>query len=156
MLTERSTMIDLVRQHLLRAQHHMKLYVDKHYSERSFNISDMVFLKLQPYVQASLAPRAHQKLSFRYFGAYKVLQKIGEVAYKLDLPESSSIHPVFHVSLLKAAPSTKYPLSVDPPESAEGLQVPEAVLQRCLHPRRAGAVIQLLIKWSGMDVDLAT
>jgi hypothetical protein len=76
--------------------------------------------------------------------------------YKLDLPESSSIHPVFHVSLLKAAPSTKYPLSVDPPESVEGLQVPEAVLQCRLHPRHAGAVVQLLIKWSGMDADLST
>jgi hypothetical protein len=149
-------MIDLVRQHLLRAQHRMKMYADKHRSERSFNIGDMVFLKLQPYVQASLAPHAHQKLSFRYFGQYKVLQKIGEVAYKLDLPESSSIHPVFHVSLLKAAPSTKYPLSVDPPESTEGLQVPEAVLQHRLHPRRAGAVVQLLIKWSRMGADLTT
>ena len=116
----------------------------------------MVFLKLQPYVQASLAPRAHQKLSFRYFGPYKVLEKIGDVAYKLDLPESSSVHPVFHVSLLKAAPSTKYTISVDPPELAEGLQVPEAVLQRRLHPRRTGAVVQFLIKWSGLDAELAT
>ncbi|CAD6226996.1 unnamed protein product [Miscanthus lutarioriparius] len=84
MLTERSTMLDLVRQHLLRAQQRMKLYADKHRSERSFNIGDMIFLKLQPYVQASLAPRAHQKLSFRYFGPYKVLEKIGAVAYKLQ------------------------------------------------------------------------
>ena len=85
-----------------------------------------------------------------------MLEKIGDVAYKLDLPESSSVHPVFHVSLLKAAPSTKYTISVDPPESAEGLQVPEAVLQRRLHPRRTGAVVQFLIKWSGLDVELAT
>ena len=156
MLSARSTMIDLVRQHLLRAQQRMKLYADKNRSERSFNVGDMVFLKLQPYVQASLAPRAHQKLAFRYFGPYKVLGKIGSVAYKLDLLDSSSVHPVFHVSQLKAAPSTKYPLSVSPPESAEGLQVPEAVLQRRLHPRRDGAIVQHLIKWSGMDAELAT
>ncbi|XP_066373850.1 uncharacterized protein [Miscanthus floridulus] len=132
MLTKRSTMLNLVRQHLLRAQHRMKLYADKHRSERSFNIGDMVFLKVQPYVQASLAPRAHQKPSFRYFGSYKVLEKIGAVAYKLDLLESSSVHPIFHVSLLKATLLTKFPFSVDPLESVEGLQVPEVELEQQL------------------------
>lgn len=56
-------------------------------------MGDFVFLKLQPYVQASLAPRAHQKLAFRYFGPYKVLSKVELVAYKLELPLSSTIHP---------------------------------------------------------------
>jgi hypothetical protein len=111
MLADRSTMLDLVRQQLLRAQQRMKLQADKRRSERSFQVGDMVYLKLQPYVQAYLAPRAHQKLSYRYFGPYKILSRIGDVTYKLDLSASSSVHPVFHVSLLKSAPSTKYPLS---------------------------------------------
>jgi hypothetical protein len=156
MLLDRATATALVRQQLLRAQQRMKLQADKRRSERSFQVGDLVYLKLQPYVQASLAPRAHQKLSFRYFGPYKVLSKIGEVAYKLDLPASSSVHPVFHVSLLKPAPSTKYPLSASVPDTANGLQVPEAILQRRLQARRAGSVAQLLIKWSGLGADLAT
>lgn len=156
MLADRSTMLDLVRQQLLRAQQRMKLQADKRRSERSFQVGDMVYLKLQPYVQASLAPRAHQKLSYRYFGPYKILSRIGDVAYKLDLPASSSVHPVFHVSLLKPALSTKYPLSAAVPDISDGHQVPEAVLQRRLHPRRDGSVPQLLIKWSGLGADLAT
>jgi hypothetical protein len=81
----------------------MKQQADKSRSERSFSVGDEVFLKLQPYVQSSLAPRSNQKLSFKFFGPYKILAKVGEVAYKLDLPSTSSVDPVFHVSQLKKA-----------------------------------------------------
>ena len=37
------------------------------------------------------------KLSPKYYGPYKVLQKIGTMAYKLELPASSQVHQVFHV-----------------------------------------------------------
>jgi hypothetical protein len=41
------------------------------------------------------------KLSPKYYGPYKVLQKIGTMAYKLEFPSSSRVHPIFHVSFLK-------------------------------------------------------
>ncbi|WMV13543.1 hypothetical protein MTR67_006935 [Solanum verrucosum] len=42
------------------------------------------------------------KLSPRYIGPYKLIRKIGQVAYELELPqELSTVHPVFHVSMLR-------------------------------------------------------
>jgi hypothetical protein len=97
-LREREVMQNLVKQHLLRAQDRMKHQADKGRSERNFHVGDKVYLEFQPYVQTSLAPRANQKLAFKFFGPFRILQRVGSVAYKLDLPPSSSIHPVFHVS----------------------------------------------------------
>lgn len=146
MMAERSTMLLAVRQHLLRAQQRMKSQADKHRSERSFNVGDSVFLRLQPYVQSSLAPRSHNKLCFKYFGPYKIIAKIGQVAYRLDLPSSSAVHPVFHVSLLKPASAAIQPASGSLPDPDYTMQIPERVLQRRLHCNGPDSVQQLLIK----------
>lgn len=120
----------------------MKLQADKNRSERSFTVGEFVYLKLQPYVQASLAPRSHNKLCFKYFGPYKILEKIGSVAYKLELPAGSLVHPVFHISLLKAAVKSPNQVSPQLPEIADALQVPEQILQRRLQSRGSDSVHQ--------------
>jgi hypothetical protein len=97
-LKDRHLMTDLVKQHLGRAKERMKKQANKNRSERKFKVGDMVFLKLQPYVQSSLAHRSNLKLSFKFFGPFKVLARVGYVAYKLELPSTAAIHPVFHVS----------------------------------------------------------
>lgn len=79
----------------------MKDQADKHRVERVFAVGDQVYLKLQPYVQTSIARRSNQKLGYKYFGPYTIIQRVGAVAYKLDVPRFCQIHPVVHVSLLK-------------------------------------------------------
>ena len=122
-------MLDLViKQHLSRAQERMKHQADKHRSERVFNEGDMVFLKLQPYVQSSLARRANQKLVFKFSGPFKIIAKISAVAYKLQLPPSSAIHQVFHVSQLKKAVPADHQVTPSIPDLSDGLQIHERVL----------------------------
>lgn len=62
-LQGRQVMNDLLKQHLFRSKARMQKKADKHRSERPFEVGDQVFLKIQPYVQSSLAPRFNQKLS---------------------------------------------------------------------------------------------
>ena len=63
-LNERDLMQQLVHQHLLRAQNKMKHHVDQKRTFQEFSIGDSVYVKLQPYVQTSIAIRSSSKLAF--------------------------------------------------------------------------------------------
>ncbi len=59
------------------------------------------------------------KLSPKYYGPYKVLQKIGTMTYKLELHASSRVHQIFHVSCLKKVIGDKIPVQTILPELDE-------------------------------------
>ena len=84
------------------AQNKMKQQANQRCSEREFEVVDWVFLRLQPYKEMSLKQQnKDNKLAPKYYGPYKVLQRIGSMAYKLELHTYSGVHPIFHVSCLK-------------------------------------------------------
>ncbi|WVZ91209.1 hypothetical protein U9M48_037412 [Paspalum notatum var. saurae] len=155
-LSQRNLMNDIIRQQLNRAQVRMKHQADKRRSERSFDVGDSVYLKLQPYVQSSVARRSNNKLSYKFFGPFEIEAKIGAVAYKLKLPPSSAIHPVFHVSQLKKAPPADQSVSSALPDADLSMQIPIQVLQHRVITRGDDVITQGLVRWSDMPDDLAT
>lgn len=157
-LHEHKDKTELLKQLLERARQRMKHQAAKRRSEREFSMGDWVYLCLQPYVQTSIATRANRKLSFRYFGPFQVLERVGAVAYKLALPPSSSIHPVFHVSQLKQALPPQVVAEQQLPATPDPALAPVAVLDRHLYRRGPKAVNQVLIQWEwdGLPASLAT
>ena len=157
MLREREDILKVLQFQLRKAQARMKFQVDKHQVERSFVIGDWVLLKLQPYRQLSVSGNRVQKLSPKYYGPFKVLDTIGNVAYKLDLPSEAQIHDIFHVSQLRKAVGYQGPFVPLLVNSQQQLKwEPLVVLDRKLVKRGNRAEAQLLIHWKNLSPAEAT
>ncbi|GKB80595.1 reverse transcriptase [Tanacetum coccineum] len=93
--------IALLKFNMKTAQDRMKSYADKKRNDREFLVGDYVYLKLQPYRQLTMRLNKQHTLSAKFYGPFKVLEKVGKAAYKLELPPTAQVHSVFHVSQLK-------------------------------------------------------
>ncbi|XP_075086342.1 uncharacterized protein LOC142169045 [Nicotiana tabacum] len=149
-LQEREAILRSLKAHLEKAQHIMKVQADKSRIDRSYQVSDWVFIKLQPYRKLSLKNHSYHKLSAKFFGPFKIIAKVGHVAYTLALPPHSKIHPTFHVSLLKkilGAHTASVTLAVIHSDSWHVLLEPEEILDRRLAKKNGKSIAQILVKW---------
>ncbi|KAL4575606.1 hypothetical protein LXL04_022455 [Taraxacum kok-saghyz] len=128
---------------------------DRHRTDRSFEVGSSVFLKVQPYCQKTVRAFHQGKLSPKYYDPFLIVEKIGPVAYRLDLPSNVLIHHTFHVSLLKQAagpPTTVIPLPTD----SHFLLQPHSILDRKMVERSNRAAVKFLVHWRNTPLSNAT
>jgi hypothetical protein len=155
-IIESQEILKLLKENLQTAQNRQKISADKHRIERNFEVGDLVFFRLQPYIQSSLKKSGAEKLKPRFYGPYRIVRRVGEVAYELGLPEGSKIHNVFHVSCLKKAVGQFINTSEElPPLDEEGQLelIPEEVLEFRERKLRSRVIRECLIRWRGLPVE---
>jgi hypothetical protein len=154
-IIESQEILKLLKENRQMVQNQKKISVDRHRIECSFEVGDLVFLRLQPYRLSSLKESGAENRKPRFYGPYRIMHRVGEVAYKLKLLEGSKIHNVFHVSYLKNVVRQFISTLEDlPPLDEEGQLelVPEEVLEFREQKLWSKVIRECFIRWRGLPV----
>ncbi|XP_059663925.1 uncharacterized protein LOC132309655 [Cornus florida] len=152
--------VKLIRQRLFTAQSRQKSYADKRRRPLSFEVGDHVFLRVSPR-KGLMRFGKSGKLSPRYIGPFEILDRVGEVAYKLALPpQLDRVHNVFHVSMLrKYEPDPSHILSyvdVDIDEDVSYEEGPVQILDTQQKVLRNKMILMVKVLWRHHGVVEAT
>ena len=139
------------------AQARMAIYYDRKHTPITFEPGDKVFITIATGIQPGyrLPNNVSTKLSERRIGPFTVLDTVGRLAYKLDIPKSWNIHPVISVVHLERFRSDKYGHDTDPPPAElikddsgthEEYEV-EAIIAKRYNKRRKRT--EYLVQWKG-------
>ncbi|KAF3627278.1 hypothetical protein FXO38_28845 [Capsicum annuum] len=152
--------VKLIRERLKTAQSHQKSYADVRRRELEFEVGDWVFLKVSP-MKGVMRLGKKGKLSPRYIGPYRIVKKIGGVAYELELPANLGfVHSVFHISMLKKCigdHSLVLPVEeIKVTDSLSYEEEPVAILDRKVRNLRSKEIASVKVLWRNQKVEEVT
>ncbi|XP_042423270.1 uncharacterized protein LOC122010867 [Zingiber officinale] len=153
-------LVGTIRRRMTEAQDRQKSYADRRRRPLEFFVDDHVFLRVSP-TKGVRRFGLKGKLAPRYIGPFQILERIGEVAYRLALPPSlAGVHDVFHVSMLrKYVPHpthilTDVSITLQPDLTYE--EVPVRILDRKERQRRNKTIRLVKVGWGHHSDDEAT
>ncbi|KAK6116067.1 hypothetical protein DH2020_008336 [Rehmannia glutinosa] len=138
----------------------LKSYADKRRKPLEFAVGDVIFLKVAP-MKGIMRFGKKGKLSPRYVGPFEIVERIGDLAYRIALPPAlAGIHNVFHVSMLKKyIPDQSHILSYETIDLREDLtyeERPMRILDRVEKELRRTKVTLVKVLWKNHAMEEAT
>jgi len=136
-------------ENLKSAQNHQAKYYDAKHKRVEFSVGDKVWL-LSPNIRTE---RPSKKLDWKRLGPFPIIKRIGTQAYRLALPKSMHIHPVFHVSLLDPyKPSIIPSRTIPPPPPVVVDSEQEFEAEEVLDSKISRNRLFYLVKWKGYPI----
>jgi hypothetical protein len=159
-LQEAEKQVQIVRENLKTAKSRQKSNADNRSRELIFEVGDFVNLKVSP-MRGMKRFKVKGKLSPRYIGPFKHLERKGEVAYQLELPDNlSDVHDVFYVSQLKKClrvPEEQLPMeALNVNEDLTYSEYPIRILETSRRITRSKVVNMCKVQWSHHSENEAT
>ncbi|PKU80890.1 hypothetical protein MA16_Dca009302 [Dendrobium catenatum] len=142
--------IRLIWDRLLAVQDRQKKYYDDKHRFVEFIVGDFIFIKIRP-MKGVLRFGKVGKLSPRYISPFEIVERIGKVTYRLDLPTTYVVHNVFHVSSLRKYisddPSKIISEDVDIQSDLTYVEEPDRILEFSVKQLRSREIPFVKVLW---------
>jgi hypothetical protein len=143
--------IKQIQERLKVARDRQKSYADRRRKDLEFQIGDFVMLKVSPW-KGVMRFGKKGKLSPRYVGPFRITERVGNVAYKLDLPEQlRGVHNTFHVSNLRkclAEPESAIPLQgIEVDQKLSFIEEPIEIVDHKVRKLRNKEIKLVKVQW---------
>ncbi|XP_028095811.1 uncharacterized protein LOC114295703 [Camellia sinensis] len=158
LVRETTEKVNIIQECIKTAQSHQKSYANRKCKGVELNVGDFVFLKVLP-MKGIMRFGKKSKLAPRLVGPYEIIERIGNVAYKLALPPAlAKIHNVFHVSLLrKCVQDPSQIVSLEVLENSDDLTYvvrSVTILDQDVKQLRCKKVNLVKVQWSENENDI--
>ncbi|GJX31943.1 putative reverse transcriptase domain-containing protein [Tanacetum coccineum] len=152
LVQETTKKISQIKDRLKAARDRQKSYADKRRKPLEFSVGDYVLLKVSPWKGVVRFGKIG-KLAPRFVGPFEIIEKIGVVAYMLDLPEElDGVHDTFHVSNLKkclADPTLQVPLDeIQVDAKLNFVEEPVEILEREFKKLKRSRIAIVKVRWN--------
>ena len=152
--------VPIIQERMRTAFSQQKSYADPRRRDVQFGVGDHVFLKISP-MKGVMRFGKKGKLTPRYIGPFEILDRVGNVSYRLTLPPNfGHVHPVFHISMLrKYVPHPSHILQTQEIEVDKDLsyeEVPVAIVDRQIRKLGNKEIAMVKVQWRNHEVEECT
>ncbi|GKC02605.1 putative reverse transcriptase domain-containing protein [Tanacetum coccineum] len=152
LVQETTEKISQIKDRLKAAQDHQNSYADHRKKPLEFGVGDYVLLKVSPW-KGVVRFRKKGKLAPRFVGPFEIIEKVGSVAYRIELPEElNDVHDTFHVSNLKkrlADPTLQVPLDeIRVDDKLNFVEEPVEIMEREFKKLKRSRIAIVKVRWN--------